>query len=93
MAERRQLVDNPGRDLREDRARDDAVLLEAPQPTGQRVRADAGERAAELGEAMRAMQELTNDERCPGSVEERQEAGDTAFRHEIVLHDFPPSSR
>lgn len=93
MAERCQLVDDPGRDLCEDRACDDPVLLEAPQPAGQGVRADAGERGAEFGEAMRAVQEFAHDERCPGSVKEGQEAGDAAFRHEIFLHDFPPSSR
>ncbi len=60
-------------------ARDDPVVLELAQPPGQRVRADARERRAQFGEALRTVQEFADHERGRRSFEQCEEARDPAF--------------
>jgi hypothetical protein len=73
-----ELVDDPRRDLGVHRACQDALVLEDPQPLGERLRASDVEPLAKLAEALRAAQELADDQRRPLAVEDEQGVLDRA---------------
>ena len=59
---------------------DDRLLLEHPQPLGERPRADPGTRVLQLGEAARPLGEVVDQQRRPLRTDDLGGGGDRAGR-------------
>src|SRR5215210_3406400 len=61
------------------------VVLDPPQPLGQRARGDAGARGLELGESACALRQVVHEERRPLRAEQPAARGDRARRRVMSL--------
>lgn len=86
----RQRILHPGRDLGEDAALNKPVGLESAEPVGERLGADAVQRATKLPESLGAAKEIADDEDGPLSVKGHQRSRDGATavfaRLKVAVH-------
>ena len=70
------MIDDRGGRRREIRLRDQPALLEKREPFAENARADAGEPAPQIAEALRSEEQLAHDEDRPALADDLRRAGD-----------------